>query len=261
MRSFAVQLLDKAPPTLRDGLRSVAAYVGGKCMGYPAIWFLERMLGESPHAVVRRCSSTLCLSLSTSIVDDLADRDEPLENAHLAYIYMLAGEAAFGPRAAPEAASRLYRALDVCCDASARGTTAAAVRRGSRIGSFFAMIAADALDGSWTTARRDGAIEATGAFGEVCAHLDDWMDAERDLQRGALDNVTLLLLRERLEGADPTLPALALHGSWLHDRMLSLIITRLAEIDAALTYHDFGDASKSVRSISARLRQDSPALA
>jgi hypothetical protein len=234
VRSFAVRLLDRAPPSLKSQLEPVAAYVGGKCMGYPAIWFLEQMLDRedcSAGAIVERCRGSLCMSLSTSIVDDLADRDEDGDTAYLAYLYILLGEAAFGQSANATALQHLHRAVDACLNPGANGEPHAG--RGDRIGAFYAMIAAQVLEDVWDARRAATGIEAARAFGEICAHLDDWMDAERDLARGTTGNVALSLLRERL-GGRILAPSSLLHYRALADDLMASLLATSVEKTAAL---------------------------
>ena len=117
VRAYCIRFLDALPDPLHAQLEAAATYVGGECMGYPAIWFLERLFADelTIEEILDRCRVTLCISLTTSIVDDLADGDEPIGSAYLAYLYVLIGEAALhGRRDVRIARDRLYRALDIC---------------------------------------------------------------------------------------------------------------------------------------------------
>lgn len=235
VRAFAVRLLDAAPPALASQLVPVAQYVGGKCMGYPAIWFLEQLIDREDcdaNHVIQRCRGSLCMSLSTSIVDDLADRDEDADSAYLAYLYILLGEAAFGQRANPTALQHLHRAVDVCLNPAMREEKHAG--RGDRIGAFYAMIAADVLNDLWSHERAAIGIDTARAFGEICAHLDDWMDAERDLARGTMGNVALTLLREHLEGRILAPSALLQYGDTVDELMGSLLASCIEATAAML---------------------------
>jgi hypothetical protein len=235
VRAFALRLLDTAPPTLASQLTPIASYVGGKCMGYPAVWFIEHMLDcddYDANAIVERCRGSLCVSLSTSIVDDLADRDEDADSAYLAYLYVLLGEAAFGQGANPNALQHLHRAVEVCLNPSIRGELRAG--RGDRIGAFYAMIAADVLNDLWSPQRVAAGIEATRSFGQICAHLDDWMDADRDLARGTTANVALTLLGERLGGRVLAPSALLHYHELVDDLMGSLLAASIEETSALL---------------------------
>jgi hypothetical protein len=237
VRAYCVRLLDSLDAPLRAQLESSATYVGGKCMGYPAIWFIERLLaqdGVSVESILERCSVTLCISLTTSIVDDLADGDEPFGSAYLAYLYVLIAKAALDGHAAdPDARNRLYHALDVCLNPGASTASDVIERRGKRIGAFFQMIAGDVLGELWTPERTNVALGVIGRFGEICAHIDDWMDAERDLARGISDNTTLVLLSGRL-GAAPAAKDLALHREWLRDELVGILTRHITKMAAAL---------------------------
>ncbi len=237
VRAYCIRFLDALPDPLHAQLEAAATYVGGKCMGYPAIWFLERLFADelTIEEILDRCRVTLCISLTTSIVDDLADGDEPIGSAYLAYLYVLIGEAALhGRRDDPIARDRLYRALDICLNPGASTLSDAIDRRGKRIGSFFAMIAGEVLDGLWPPDRVRVALSTIDRFGEICAHVDDWMDAERDLARGISENTTLLLLRGRLDGAAPTARDLLLHRDWLRDELVGVLTRHITKMAAAL---------------------------
>ncbi|HEY9084421.1 MAG TPA: hypothetical protein VIN40_00560 [Candidatus Tyrphobacter sp.] len=237
VRAYCVRLLDSLPDPLCTQLEAAATYVGGKCMGYPAIWFLERLLVDelAVEEILERCRTTLCISLTTSIVDDLADGDEPFGSAYLAYLYVLIGKAALeGSHADPSSRDRLYRALDVCLNPAANMLDDVLERRGKRIGCFFQMIAGEALDGLWPADRAHVALDAIGRFGEICAHVDDWMDAERDLARGISENSTLVLLRERLGGVAVTPKDLSLHREWLRDELIGVLTRHIMKMAAAL---------------------------
>jgi hypothetical protein len=249
VRAFALGLVDAAPTPLRATLHPVADYVGGKCMGYPAIWFLQEVLEEDDAAgVIARCKNALCMSLSTSIADDLADNDEPYDAAYLAFLYVLVGESACAPAPRGAMRARLHAALLACLDLPAHADDALA-RRGDRIGAFFAMIAGEALDASLPRAEAALAIEAARCFGRFCAHLDDAMDAQRDLEHGAMHNVALQLLRERL-GRAPEPADFIREREWLDKRMQRLL---LETIDRATAFVGALGATRAVASLS-RLR-------
>ncbi len=238
LRAHCVAMLDDVPQPLSSQLQTVAQYVGGKCMAYPAVWFLERVLAETGvtrDAILERARTTIAVSLSTSIVDDLADGDEPLSSAYLAFLYVLIGHAAFVD-CAPDAraSSELYRALDICLNPHAPIASDAVVRRGERIGAFFRLVASSVLEGVWPEERARVAVAATGAFGEICAHVDDWMDAERDFARGVDDNVVLALLRERLAPQRPNAGDIARNRTWLRDALGAILTRRVTEIAAML---------------------------
>lgn len=255
MRTYALKLLDDAGPALRERLQPVAAYVGGKCMGYPAVWFLEHLLAGSiaRDAIIERARAPLAVSLSTSIVDDLADGDELVRPETLAFLYVLIGSETFGgnPR---DAVSHAYLrdALETCLDAG--GNADAIARRGGRIGAFYAMIAARVLDGLWNERESRIAIDAIARFGEFCAHVDDWMDARRDFERGVLENVALVLLREHVAPE----PLLALHleleTAWLREEMRTLLARSLDEIGVMLAPLASGNLLRQLRLVGERLR-------
>jgi hypothetical protein len=261
LRAYCVAMLDDVAQPLSSQLESIAAYVGGKCMGYPAVWFLECLLAETGttrQAILERAGATIAVSLSTSIVDDLADGDEPFSSAYLAFLYVLIGRAAFVD-CAPDAraSSELYRALEICLNPHASIASDAIVRRGERIGAFFRLIAGSVLDGVWPEERVRVAVAATGAFGEICAHIDDWMDAERDFARGVEDNVVLALLRERVSPQRPTASDIARNRAWLRDALGAMLMRRVTEIAGMLkpleTHHAIDALSRVLLRLPATL--------
>ncbi len=263
LRAHCVAMLDGVPESLSSQLQTTAQYVGGKCMAYPAVWFLERLLAETAIArddIIERARTTIAVSLSTSIVDDLADGDEPFSSAYLAFLYVLIGRAAFVD-CAPDAraSSELYRALEICLNPHAPIASDTVVRRGERIGAFFRLVAGSVLDGVWPQERARLAVAATGAFGEICAHIDDWMDAERDFARGVEDNVVLVLLRERLAPQRPNASDIVKNRSWLLDALGAILTRRVTEIAAMLkpleTHHAVDALSRIVLRLPATLDQ------
>lgn len=261
LRAYCTQLLDDVPDPLHTQLQPVAAYVGGKCMGYPAVWFLERLLapeGISVASILERCGTALCVSLTTSIVDDLSDGDEAIDSAYLAYLYVLIAKIAFDvpqiERQNSRARDLLYRALDACLNPHAKITSASVVRRGDRIGGFYRMIAADTLVELWPEDRAAIAIEAIGEFGEVCAHIDDWMDAERDLERGVMGNAVLLLLAQQL-GRAPSVHDLFEHRAELLTTLTAVLTSKLTALRVPISLDDI------LAKLSATLAAITPAAA
>jgi hypothetical protein len=254
-RAYCRGLIADVPSGLRVPLAPIAEYVGGKCMGYPAIWFLEQLLIEPARTIIGRCRSSLCVSLSTSIVDDLADGDESFGPEYLAFLYVLIGEAIHAGTGDDSSRALLLRALDVSLNPEASSAHERAVRRGERIGAFFAMIAASAVRGVLPESRAAVAIQATVQFGEVCAHIDDWMDAPRDLRLGTLENVALALLRERVDGQTPRALDLAHHSDWLDGRMRELLAARMRGTISLLDAHEFRVASAALRDLLERCQE------
>jgi hypothetical protein len=250
VRAYCVSLLAGLPNSLLAQLLPIATYFGGKCMGFPAIWFFEKVLAGTitrTEEIIERCRRTLCVSLSTSIVDDLADHDETVDNASLAFLYVLLGEATFSKTAtAPDALIRLHQAIDICLNPSAPTTGMAITRRGNRIGAFFAMMAADVFHGFYDASRAAYVIEAAERFGELCAHADDWMDVERDLDRGITDNVVLTLLQTRLSGRTPAITDLQYHRRWLSEQFSALLSQRAVLIVQALMSFNGGGVARSI---------------
>jgi hypothetical protein len=260
LRKHCVALLDSVDQDLRVRLSSQALYVGGKCMGYPAVWLLARILeprGIDLATIIEQAEPALSVSLTTSIVDDLVDGDERISPDYVAFLYVLIAHAAFGQRRTsgllPEQSALLQRALDVCIDPNRVGPSVE--RRGNRIGHFFRMVAAGPARAYLSKASADAAIEAVGMFGEVCGHLDDWIDLEADYERGERANVALLQLPDlrkshtngkRIDKAKMDIVAA---------RMNDLIVGRLRNIRALLADHHMEHAAESLDEVISRLQR------
>src|SRR5579863_4253090 len=142
VRDHCVGLLASLDPALRRRLAPHAWYVGGKCMGYPAVWLLRQFFGPqavSLDALIARAEPALSVSLTTTIVDDLFDGDETIPAEYVAVLYVLIAKSAFGAR--PHDADRLFErslldALEVCINPAGPDQPQ---RRGNRIGHFFRM--------------------------------------------------------------------------------------------------------------------------
>jgi len=211
---------------------------------------------ERIEDVVARSAGALCLSLSTSIVDDLADHDETLGSEYLAYLYVLLGEA-MARASDPHLQRRLHAALEQCLDSEAPRASRAS--RGDRIGAFFSLIAFQALHGYWSAQRSELGIEATRRFGRFCAHVDDAMDARRDLEHGIKQNVVLQLLREHL-GRQPRDADLLAQQRWIDAQVGSLLTASLDEVLAFVRQIGAERAATTIRRLRERLEDWPPRL-
>jgi hypothetical protein len=198
VRKHCLRMLEALDVPTRERLAPTAGYVGGKCMGYPAVWFLKRALGGDSvpvDSLVTLCEPALSISLTTSIVDDMVDADEIVAAEYGGFLYVLLAQAVYGvpghgKAGRTAAADFLRRALEVCRDQSRSEEAPAA--RGDRIGHFYRMIATCAAERlPMPAGRRIVIVESAGRFGRCCAHLDDWLDAARDAEHGIRANVVL----------------------------------------------------------------------
>ncbi|GEM_PF-7077820 len=260
VRDHCLELLrDTVEPKLQRRLTDVAWYIGGKCMGYPAIWLLALVFeprGVTLPVLIERCEPALSVSLTTSIVDDLMDRDEPINEEHVGLLYVLLSHASYGAPASPIAAAEqrahLNRALEVCSAAAA--SEDAHERRGDRIGHFFRMIAAAGAASSLPASEASVLTEAAGVFGRFCAHLDDWIDLERDCERGENSNVALQLLRglRKTRGGEARIEAAEM--PMLRERMESLLAEQLRACGSLLASLGPALAPSALDRVAQRLR-------
>lgn len=258
VRNHCLELLrDTVDPKLQRRLTDVAWYIGGKCMGYPAIWLMALVFeprGMTLPVLIERCEPALSVSLTTSIVDDLMDRDEQINEEHVGLLYVLLSHASYGAPtssiAAAEQRAHLNRALEVCSGATA--SEDAHDRRGDRIGHFFRMIAAAGAASSLPASEASVLTEAAGVFGRFCAHLDDWIDLERDRERGENSNVALQLRGLRkTSGAEARIDADEM--PMLRERMESLLAEQLRACGALLASLEPAPALAALDGVAQRL--------
>jgi hypothetical protein len=203
VRARCVALTDHLPPHVRQPLHAAATHFGAKCMGYPAVWFvkeaLELDLTETAR-VLDGAWTSLCISLSTSIADDLTDKDEQPGGDALMYFYLLLFKAleqgdwhkdGLGPFV-------LAKSVDIMPLFVGRTPDAPPLPPANqRIGHFHRMIAYDMLRHvPMATERRAELIELTGRFGQWCADMDDVLDVESDLFHGGHENFAVELTLE-----------------------------------------------------------------
>jgi hypothetical protein len=222
VRSECEALVERLPPRLHEHLQPIASYIGGKCMGYPAVWFIQAALGADDSALVRalrRSPTALFVSLSTSIADDFLDRNEAVHGAHLTFMYLLLLEPLTRrERCSPSAARALMEevvdVIDLFVGPQSVGEERAvhaasqlqptSARRGKRIGNFHAAIAAEVLEelGAPESSRKE-IIEATRLFGEWCALLDDVIDIEQDIEERIVDSFPIAAMINHFPEARP----------------------------------------------------------
>jgi hypothetical protein len=195
VRDQCLRIVARLPRHVQPHLRPIAEYTGGKCMGYPAVWFTQQACGvtdEETRDWLERAPTALFMSLSTSIADDFLDRDEPVSAEHLMFFYALILEA-LRARATrrDEVFERIYDemtgAMDLFVGRPHDGTGVGS--RGKRIGNFFKMIAFELFAaGGPASIHAEAIVRDAGRFGEWCAALDDVIDVEQDIRGGQQDS-------------------------------------------------------------------------
>jgi hypothetical protein len=213
VRSECEALVERLPAHLLEHLRPVASYIGGKCMGYPAIWFIQAALGTDEATlaqVLHRSPTALFVSLSTSIADDFLDRNEDVNAAHLTLMYLLLLDPITRSERCSQTASRAL--MDEVVDVIDLFVTSPAedqrrpssARRGKRIGNFHAAIAAEMVEGLGVPepSRRE-IIEGARRFGEWCALLDDVIDIEQDIEERIVDSFPIEAMLTHFPEARP----------------------------------------------------------
>jgi hypothetical protein len=185
-RNVTISLIGKLHPKLD----SITEYIGGKCMGYPSIWFIQKALKLSDRQVenlLMKHYSSLFISLSTSIGDDLVDKDEDTHIGHLGLLYLLLMKG-FSARKDPRVDDTIYQnGIAVMMDMlnSRIGSNIDTEKIGNKIGLFYRMICFELC-----TAVDDGHVNKPALlnlatkFGCWCSEVDDFMDIEKDIEAG-----------------------------------------------------------------------------
>lgn len=260
VRTECMTVLDDLPTGIASELRPLAEYVGGKCMGYPAVWFVERAL-DVPHQelrdILRRSRTALMVSLSTSLADDFLDRNEAAGANHLMVFYLLLLDPITNERRASAEVRHFLRSEIVDAmelfvgprkpiSAIAPGAGVEILRqvtrrRGKRIGNFHRMIAFELLtEMGVSESMRSQVVRDAGRFGDWCAFLDDAIDVEQDIEEGHISSFPVCALLALHPGArqlllekqiDALAPLLASHE--LSAMIQVQLAASLGEIEAS----------------------------
>lgn len=171
----------------------ITYYIGGKCMGYPCIWLLQQALDLSLQDVRDYLSSnytSFFISLSTSIGDDLVDKDENTHIGHLGLFYLLLIKGLTSDSNNKEVNNVIYdKGLQVMMgmlndkiEQIERTVIDVDYKFGLKIGAFFKMMAYEFLLGKTNVPNKDVLLEICERFGCWCSALDDFIDIERDIE-------------------------------------------------------------------------------
>lgn len=234
VRSECVALVHRCAPHLSEQLLPVANYTGGKCMGYPAVWFIQTALQIDDLALqraVRESYSALFVSLSTSIADDFLDRNEAVTSAHLALMYLLL----LDPLARPQRCSRgvacsivkeIVDVAELFLSRTPMGNGSGMSNdRGKRIGSFHASIAIELTETLDVPKQlRSSIIEGARRFGHWCALLDDVIDIEQDIEEGVINSFPIETMIAEFPGTADSIYRRDVHS--LGDFLVSPILVK-----------------------------------
>jgi hypothetical protein len=176
---------------LHPKLDQITAYIGGKCMGYPCLWFLQKALGIADDELDDLLSenySALFISLSTSIGDDLVDKDENTHIGHLGLLYLLLFKALCKENNNEVNAVIYKKGIEVMQQmlnfemSNNRTSDSELEKIGIKIGAFHKMISFELLSTLPLEQEKKQALtEFAGKFGCWCSEMDDFIDIERDI--------------------------------------------------------------------------------
>jgi len=196
VRAQCQKVLRDLPGSVADKLQKHLHYSAGKCMGYPAVWFVQQALEKSVEqtaSLLAEMPAPLYVSLTTSIADDFLDRDPNVDAGHMMLLYMFMFEALseqhwFHGEQRREWLDRVFPLVGAFVAPQDPFSTVdirdVVESSGRRIGAFFEVIAYS-LTGAVSGERRREIVELAGKFGDWCSHLDDIVDIEIDLLDGA----------------------------------------------------------------------------
>lgn len=214
VRKKCKMILSEMEPALKSKLLPIANYIGGKCMGYPAIWFLSEALNLSNEELkkhFRKTNGSLLISLSTSIADDLLDKNENMREEHLMFFYMLIIKSWLSNDLTKEKTEFIYKnifdAMDIFIGEDSisemkknnyipfENFRDVAFNSGKKIANFHKMIAFEWIeDINMPRYVKDILINQISEFGHFCAFLDDFLDIESDILNGDFATVPIYYL-------------------------------------------------------------------
>lgn len=195
----ALKLLDKVPAHIKNALEPVAKYIGGKCMGHPAIWVVQKSLNLSHNEIRSYLSDSkmaLFWSLSTSLSDDFIDKDEEVSGRHLMFFYLLLLDIVMtDDEKKKETKDFIFKnsikVMDLFIEQNFKKLVAENRKKELfqrsreqvlRIGLFHEMIAFELLENfKFEKEFKDNIIKVAGLLGNWCALLDDCLDVEKDM--------------------------------------------------------------------------------
>ncbi len=269
VREQCLRVVDRLPRHVQPHLRPVAEYTGGKCMGYPAVWFTQQACGltdEATKAWLERAPTALFLSLSTSIADDFLDRDEPVSAEHLMFFYALILESLRARSTRCDGVfERIYEEMTGAMDlfvGPARDSVSVG-SRGKRIGNFFEMIAFELFAaGDVASGHAEAIVRDAGRFGEWCGALDDAIDVEQDIRGGQRDSFPIAALAALDPAAADRIRCRDVAGvsGWLTSPDLSAMTAAHLEERLLVIEGEAGVYSAALAARLAVIRQQLPSL-
>jgi hypothetical protein len=249
----------------RSSTNALLVPLSRKCMGYPPVWLISRALDLSATRIeqaIRANPSALLVSLSTSLTDDLIDKDTEPNLHNLSLLYILLLKAGSRCSSTDSCDKLLSMSLDVATSVlegtvseyplhigsgqGANRTLCANLRRAAdRIGLFHEAIASDLLIDLAIGAHESLFLTSLcREFGRWCCMLDDFLDVEQDLAAGDLGTFPIqMLLQARDRSGKTQSDDLTAHRALLDttafvDEMISVITCELAHIIDKCERHD-----------------------
>lgn len=193
VRNITREVTFKIIGRLHPKLDVITEYIGGKCMGYPSIWFVQKALQLNDADLDRLLMnnhSALFISLSTSIGDDLVDKDENTNIGHLALLYLLLFKGLANQNAG-KVNEIIYQSglkvmmgmLDSNLEHDFSHDEMEGI--GNKIGLFHKTICFEMLANlGELDIDKEALLSLSGKFGCWCSELDDFIDIERDIESG-----------------------------------------------------------------------------
>lgn len=209
LRSCVVDFFYKPSDEVSEYIISRLNHYGGKCMGYPSVWFVASCLGYDNEAelmsLIKASLPAIILSLSTSIMDDLFDGNENVFIEDVIIFYYMMAYLITALRddsyayeqvlmAIQKAASNIVfmktKKLNLADDLNIN--TMATVNS-DKIGIFYECIASCLIKSvDLDPTKKQDIIELTKYFGRWCAEIDDAIDTIDDLENGVTDTYPIL---------------------------------------------------------------------
>lgn len=194
-------------------------HFGGKMMAFPAYWALQKALGKTNEElldIVRSSKVSFFFTISTSIGDDLADKEEGVGNTELFLFYFIFMQSMLSLFEKKGSKSDLMMKMYTCFGdgltyildegevpdlSNISALKLLESRSGSRVGDFHKMIAEEAtmaMD-DLSPECKEALVELCSQFGCWCIYIDDIIDIERDICSGIYITYPVVALLEHYE--------------------------------------------------------------
>lgn len=236
----------KLPESLHESLESRLSYYSTKCMGYPAVWACARLLGIDEiqiDALIKKHQTALCISLSTSIIDELIDQESIAPSRDAIILYLLIYNSLdknewhkkdLGQYIFKESVNTANLFMDKLYKQRENPIYSEPDFGLKRIGNFHKMIAYDLTkDNEMLGHKKETIIDIVGLLGNWYAALDDFLDFEHDIENNIQTSYVQGILMKHfphLSHLAEENPKMLVNEYNKHEHYTNIIIDALVEL-------------------------------